>query len=72
MVIKLPFTLTKTQIGLLLSVLLNLLGLTGTVQPLVGGELPDCPPQTVTMPPGSAVAPSAAPAAPSAAPEPEN
>lgn len=35
MAIKLPFKLTKSQIALILSFLLNLLGGTGVVRPLV-------------------------------------
>ena len=44
MTIKLPFKIDKKTIALILSVLLNILGGTGTVQPLF--EEPDalCPP----------------------------
>lgn len=41
MAIKLPFKLDAKTIALLVSFILNLLGGTGTIEPVVGG--PECP-----------------------------
>lgn len=48
MAFKLPFELNKTTIALILSVLLNLLGGTGTIEPVVGG--PECPAAAPALP----------------------
>lgn len=50
MAIKLPFKITPAHIVAFLSLLLNLLGGTGTVQPLMGGEVPDCPVASPALP----------------------
>lgn len=42
MAFKLPFS--KSQIALILSLILNLLGGTGTVKPFMGASAVDCPP----------------------------
>ena len=44
MTVKLPFKITKTQIVCFISLLLNLLGGTNTIQPLVNVPDPVCPP----------------------------
>lgn len=53
MAIKLPFKITPAHIVAFLSLLLNLLGGTGTIQPLVGEPPPPvCPaPAAQTTPP---------------------
>jgi len=43
MAIKLPFKLDAKTVALILSFLLNILGGTGTVQPLVGDECSPAP-----------------------------
>lgn len=71
MAIKLPFKLDKKTIALILSVLLNILGGTGTVQPLFDAPDPICPP-TTTVDAGDAFeapAPKASPAPSTRAPE---
>lgn len=44
MAFKLPFKLDKKTLALILSVLLNILGGTGTVEPLFDDAEPVCPP----------------------------
>lgn len=60
---KLP-PIQKSHIVLVLSLLLNLLGGTGTLPPLLGGDAPACPP----CPPANAAPGSAPPASGAALP----
>ena len=64
MAIKLPFKLDKKTIALILSVLLNILGGTGTVEPLFDEPDAVCPPVTTVdaLDAFEAPAPKASPA----------
>ena len=44
MPIKLPFKFDAKTLTLIVSLLLNLLGGTSTIEPLIGAEEPSCPP----------------------------
>ncbi len=61
MAVKLPLGITKTQICFFISLLLNLLGGTGTIQPLLGAPDPECP---VASPALSPAPPAPAPIEP--------